>query len=66
MAIANSDIFYLVSFITRIIIIEHEYTHTMVIGRNKRNMLSKMSFFVCPKSPISSKIPSKLLIFVPI
>ena len=36
------------------------------ICRDKRNTLSKMSFFVPPKSPISSKILSKFLIFVQI
>ena len=34
------------------------------IIRDTRNTLSKMSFFVRPKSPISSKISSKFLIFV--
>jgi len=39
---------------------------TNVRIRDTRNMLSKMSFFVRPKSPISSKISSKCLIFVQI
>ena len=35
-----------------------------VIDWDRRNMLSKVSLFVRPKSPISSKISSKFLIFV--
>ena len=34
------------------------------IPSDMRNTLSKMSFFVRPKSPISSKISSKFLIFI--
>jgi len=41
-------------------------SNVFVIFRDTRNMLSKMSFFVRPKSPISSKISSKFLIFVQI
>ena len=34
------------------------------MGKDWTNMLSKISFSVCPKSPISSTIPSKFRIFV--
>ena len=41
------------------------YCATSMI-RDTRNIWSKMSFFVCPKSPTASRILSKFLIFVQI
>ena len=41
-------------------------TRWLHIVRDTRNTLSKMLFFVCPKSPISSKISSTFLVFVQI
>ena len=42
----------------------HSMLPLLVGNRDTRNMLSKMSFFVSPKSPFSSKISSKYPIFV--
>jgi len=46
--------------------IREQICFVSTMGRDTRNMLSKMSFFVGLKSPISSKILSKFLIFVQI